>query len=147
MSIPIFPESSQHDQIQAEPKKPRRNRKSARDAGARFARIIAEHMATALGDDRIERRVPNGAKDRGDIGGVRTIMGARFVIECKDRAQLNLSGWLREAAVEAAHDDAPHGVVVHKRAGKADPAEQYVTMTLETLLWLLLGGPDNLRGV
>lgn len=64
-------------------RKPRRNRKSARDAGAKLERIVAEYLAETLDDDRIERRTRNGAKDRGDVSGVRTIRGARVVIEAK----------------------------------------------------------------
>lgn len=119
-----------------------RTNRSARDAGARFERLVAEFLAGALNDDRIERRVRNGARDRGDVGGVRTIRGARVVIEVKNAARLALPAWLREAEVERGNDDAAIGVVVHKRTGVAAPAEQFVTMTLATFALLLEGGPD-----
>ena len=60
-----------------------RNRSSAKAAGSRFERSIADGLAQALNDDRIDRRVKTGAKDRGDIGGVR-IHGQRLVIEAKE---------------------------------------------------------------
>jgi hypothetical protein len=104
-------------------------------------------MRAELGDDNIDRRTLTGRNDRGDITGIHTIFGARVVIECKDVATLNFSGWLREAATEAANDDAPYGIVIAKRRGITDPAEQYAVMTLATLAALLLGGPDTPRGV
>lgn len=129
MGVPIIPES-----------KPRRNLTSARKAGARFERQQADYLAQVLNDDRIDRRVKTGAADKGDIGGVRTINGARVVIECKDSARLNLSLWLREAEVERANDGAQVGVVMHKRIRTGDPAMQYVTMTAETFARLVKGG-------
>lgn len=120
--------------------KPRRNLTTARKAGARFERQQADYLAQVLNDDRIDRRVKTGAADKGDIGGVRTINGARVVIECKDTARLNLSLWLREAEVERGNDGAQIGVVMHKRIGTADPAMQYVTMTAETFARLVKGG-------
>lgn len=115
-----------------------RSRKSARDAGAKFEREIADYLAQQLDDDRIERRARNGAKDRGDVGGVRH-RGERVVIEAKNSVRADLSGWAREAHLEAGHDDAAVGVVAHKRHGTADPARQWITMTLADLAWLLGG--------
>lgn len=122
--------------------KPRRSRASAKDAGTRFERAVADFLATRLDDDRIDRRAKTGSKDRGDIGGVRTPLGGRVVIECKDTARVDLPGWLRQAEVERGNDDAVAGVVLHKKRGTADPAEQYVTMSLETLAVLLEGGHE-----
>lgn len=116
---------------------PRSNR-SARAAGQRFERSIANHLAAVL-DDRIDIRPKNGTKDRGDIGGVRSPFG-KVVLELKDHATLALPGWLREAEVERGNDDALVGVVVHKKRGVTDPGEQYVTMTVDSLV-RLLGGP------
>lgn len=124
----------------ADTTKPRRSRASAKAAGTRFERTVADFLKTRLNDDRIDRRPKTGAKDRGDIGGVRTPLGGRVVIECKDTARADLPGWLRQAEAERCNDDAVAGVVVHKKRGTADPAEQYVTMSLETLAVLLEGG-------
>lgn len=115
-----------------------RNRKSAKAAGARFERLIADALALHLQDDRIDRRPKTGAKDRGDIGGVR-LHGKRLVLECKDTSRINLAGWAAEAAVERGNDDALAGIVVHKRTGKGDPLEQWVTMTVRELIAILLG--------
>lgn len=38
------------------------------------------------------------------------------------------------------NDDAAIGVVVHKKAGSQNPADQYVSMDLETFARLLEGG-------
>ena len=115
-----------------------RNRKSAKAAGARFERTIADALAAALDDDRIDRRARNGAKDRGDIGGIR-LHGQRVVIECKDAATLRLPEWTAEARIEAGNDDALVGLVVHKRRGVGDPMAQWVTMTLADLVSILTG--------
>lgn len=115
-----------------------RNRRSAKTAGARFERLIADALADALNDDRIDRRPRNGSKDRGDIGGVR-VHGQRVVIECKDVARLDLPAWTREAHLEAGNDDALVGVVVHKRRGVGDPMQQWVACTVADLVALLTG--------
>ena len=106
-------------------------------------RITAEFLATRLADDRIERRAKNGRKDRGDITGVKTITGARVVIECKNESRDNLPAWIRQAEAEAGNDDAPIAVVAHKKHGSMIPADQYVSMTLETFARLLEGGVSS----
>ncbi|MEC4834416.1 hypothetical protein [Mycobacteroides chelonae] len=119
--------------------KPRRNHRSAKSAGTRFERTVADYLAATL-DDRIDRRVKTGNKDCGDIGGVRrSPCGSRIAIECKDTSKIDLPQWTREAAVEAANDGALVGVVVHKRRGVTDPAQQWVALTLGDLVALLSG--------
>lgn len=114
-----------------------RNRRSARNAGARFERAVADYLARHV-DDRIDRRPKAGAKDRGDIGGLRH-MGARITVECKDTARTDLAGWAAEAEVERGNDDALAAVVIHKRRGRAAAADQWVTLTLGDLVALLTG--------
>lgn len=118
-----------------------RNRASARDAGSRTERLAAEYIADAMDDDRIERRVRNGTKDRGDIGGVRTSSGERVVIEVKDTSRLALGSWVSEMQVEKSNDGAPVGVVIHKRVGYGEKkiGGWYVTTTLDDFI-ALLGG-------
>jgi len=115
-----------------------RNRASAKKAGSRFETLVATYLAEALSDDRIERRARTGAKDRGDIAGVRH-MGARVVVECKDCARPALAQWAAEAEIERGNDDAVAGLIVHKRHGRGDPADQWVTCTLGDLVALLTG--------
>lgn len=106
-----------------------RNRRSAKAAGARFERLVADYLAEEI-DDRIDRAPKTGAKDKGDINGLR-VRDQKVVIECKDTARPDLAGWAREAAVEAANAGALTGVIIHKRHGVAKPQDQWVTMTLE----------------
>lgn len=75
------------------------------------------------------------------MSGVRTAMGERVVIECKDVHRTDLAGWIAEAEVERGNDDAHAAVVVHKRRGFGvkQMGDQYVTLTLRDLA-VLLGG-------
>ena len=115
-----------------------RNRASAKAAGSRFERAIADYLATVLDDDRIDRRPKAGAKDRGDIGGLR-VHGQRIVAECKDTARMSLPAWTKEAHIEAGNEDALVGVVISKRQGVGDPARQWVHMELRDLVSLITG--------
>ena len=115
-----------------------RSRATARKAGTAFETLIASALAEHLEDDRIERRARSGAKDRGDIGGLR-VHGQRLVVEAEDVARTDLAGWVTEADIERGNDDALAGVVVHKRRGTTDPLEQYVTCTVRDLVALLVG--------
>lgn len=125
-----------------------RSRKTAREAGTKFETTIVRYLATALGDDRIERRPKFGSKDRGDIGGVR-VHGQKVVVECKDYAgSINAGPWLNEAEVERGNDDALVGLVIAKRRGLGDPADQLVIMTVADLVALMSGSrPPSLRVV
>lgn len=115
-----------------------RNRKSAKNAGTAFELSIASHLSFEV-DDRIERRVKHGARDRGDIGGLR-VFGNRVVIECKDyRGEIHAGTWINEAQIEAANDDAIAGIVVAKRKGTTYPGEQWVLMTVDDLIALITG--------
>lgn len=120
-----------------------RNRASARAAGARFNGQVAAYLAVHLDDDRIERRAPSGAKDRGDVTGLRH-MGGRVVVECKDEARVKVGPWLNEAETERGNDDALVALVVSKRHGIADLSQQPVLLTLGDLVALLTGTrPDD----
>ena len=114
-----------------------RTRASAKAAGTRFESQVAAYLAEHV-DDRIERRAKTGAKDRGDIAGVRH-RGQRVVIECKDTTRATLGPWVNEADVERGNDDALVGVVAHKRHGNGKPGDQFVTMTLRDFVALLTG--------
>jgi hypothetical protein len=116
-----------------------RSRATAKTAGARFERLIADALAAALDDDRIDRRVKTGAKDRGDITGLR-VHGQRIVVEVKDYGgRFNVGPWLLEADIERGNDDAAMGLVIAKRRGTTNPLEQVVFMTVADLVALLTG--------
>jgi hypothetical protein len=116
-----------------------RSRASAKKAGTAFESSIAGYLAEHV-DDRIERRAKTGAKDRGDLSGVRAPGGGRVVAECKDYGgQLKPGPWIKEADIERGHDDALVGCVVAKRRGVTDPGAQYVLMTVRDFIALLTG--------
>lgn len=115
-----------------------RSRASAKAAGSRFERSIADALAATI-DDRIDRRVKTGAADKGDIGGLRH-MGQRVTVETKDYGGRYLVGpWLTEAEIERGNDDGLAGVVIAKRRGIGDPLEQVVFMTVRDLVALIKG--------
>ncbi len=120
-----------------------RTRASAKSAGRKFERDIADYLADKI-DDRIDRRRQTGAADKGDIGGLRHL-GNRIAIECKNYGgQIKAAQWTNEAHIEMGNDDAVAGVVVAKRVGTQDPGSQWVLMTINDLIGLLTGErPDS----
>lgn len=115
-----------------------RSRASAKAAGTRFETSIAAYLAEHV-DDRIERRAKTGAKDRGDIGGLRA-MGNRVVVETKDYGgRYQIGPWLTETETERVNDAAVVGLVVAKRRGTQDPGDQVVILTLRDLVALFTG--------
>lgn len=120
-----------------------RNRASAKKAGASFEALVANYLNAHV-DDRIERRTKNGAKDRGDISGLRH-MGERVVVECKNTSKMSLATWAREADIERGNDDALVGVIAHKRHGKGQPQDQWVSMSLGEFVALLTGSREHLE--
>lgn len=121
-----------------------RNRSSARKAGSAFEKAVANYLAWALDDPRIERRTRNGAKDRGDINGI-MLDGQRVVVECKNTAKMNVPEHLREADEEMRNDDATFNAVVQKRRGIGidsldTTGQQLVYMTLEQYALMLNHG-------
>ena len=120
-----------------------RTRASAKAAGTRMETLVAAYLAAHV-DDRIERRRLGGAKDRGDIAGLRH-MGERVVVEVKDTAKADLAGWAAEVEAERGNDGAVAGIVVHKRHGRAAAADQWVLMTLGDLVALINGNRDHLE--
>jgi hypothetical protein len=118
-----------------------RSRRSARTAGTRFERLIADYLALHI-DDRIDRRVKYGSNDRGDIAGLRlspALRSGRVVAECKDCAHPELGVWQREAEAERGNDDAVAAVVISKRVGHGAPGDQWVHCTVDDLVALLTG--------
>lgn len=112
-----------------------RNRASAKAAGSSFERLVADYLAEHV-DDRIDRRVKTGAVDRGDITGMR-YFGKRVVIECKNEAKVKLGPWMTETEIERGNDDALFGVIAHKRHGKGQAKDQWITMTLSEFVAII----------
>lgn len=109
--------------------------------GTAFETAIAAYMSEWLGVE-VVRRARSGAKDKGDLHGLKTRDGRRIVAELKNHARLDLAGWVTEAETEARNDQADVAIVVHKRRNKGikQLGESYVTMTLDNLLELLTDG-------
>lgn len=115
-----------------------RNRASAKQAGARFNRQIADGLLEALGDDNIDKAALHGAADIGDIANVRHPNGGRIAIECKDYGgRLQPAQWVREAQAEADNYGAIAGLTIAKRRGTTKFHDQWVIMTVADLLKLL----------
>lgn len=107
-----------------------RSRSSAKQAGARFERLVADCLQRYV-SEFIDRKVRTGARDTGDIANLRTPQGQKVVAELKDYQGRLLPGpWVTEAEAERVNDDAVAGIVIAKRRGKADPLDQFVLMTV-----------------
>lgn len=95
----------------------------------------------AHGWPHAERRLAGAADDRGDIAGV-----VGICIEVKNCARTELASWVDEAVLEQANAAADYGLVWHKRRGKTNPADWFVTLTGAQLVRLLkdagYGTPD-----
>lgn len=113
-----------------------RNLRSAKAAGSRFERLIADHLNDRLHGLHVDRQVKTGAYDSGDIAGVH-VAGRRIAIECKNVTRIDLPTWVREAHTEAGNIGAAAGVVVHKRHGNGKPEDQWVTMTVTDLVTII----------
>lgn len=113
-----------------------RSRQSAKTAGARFERQIADHLNARL-PGRIDRQPRTGAKDKGDIAGVTTTGGQAIAIECKNVTRTQLANWIHEAHTEADNLGAAAGIIIHKRHGRSAPDAQWVTMTVADLTAIL----------
>ena len=100
--------------------------------GSRAERAVADYL--------IERgvpceRIPAGAtNDRGDLW-VPVIEYPS--IDVKDQATITLAAWVDRAKQQAENAGRVAGVVWHKRKGKANPADWYVTTTGEGFLGLM----------
>jgi len=115
-----------------------RSRKSAKAAGSRFERAIADYLSEVLDDDRVDRMPRRGSDDRGDVMGVRA-HGRPVAIECKDVTRMNLPQWVDEAHREAGNGDSLVGVVISKRHGNGDPGSQWVHMEVRDFVSLITG--------
>lgn len=113
-----------------------RTRQSAKTAGARFERQIADHLDVHL-PGRIDKQPRTGTKDKGDIAGVTTPDGRPIAIECKNVTRPQLANWIHEAHTEADNLGAAAGIIIHKRHGRSAPAHQWVTMTVADLTAIL----------
>jgi hypothetical protein len=116
-----------------------------RAKGTAFESLICEGFKVLWPE--AHRLGVQGAKDCGDIW---LPISTDLVVEAKSMSTYagHLGTWLTEAQVEAATAERMFGVVVHKRSGKGNWEDQYVTTDLATFLGLmgrnrLLRRPDG----
>ena len=116
-----------------------RSRRSAKAAGSGHERSVADYLKLHV--SRFIDKMPKyGARDRGDILNVETFNSLPVAIECKEYGgRLMVGPWLAEAETERGHLRAVAGVVIAKRRGTTDPADQIVLMTTRDLVALLTG--------
>lgn len=107
--------------------------------GTSFETLIERGMQTEGYD--AERQVLKGNKDEGDIR-VRIPGRAGFNIEAKCVKAMALGTWIDESRVEAENAGRPV-VVVHKRRGKGQAMDQFVSMRLGDFLAWFVGLPDS----
>lgn len=99
--------------------------------------LIRDYLKTVWNPD-IERMPLSGGKDRGDIAGFRVGAGRHLIaFEIKNRTQVSLSEWIKEAQQEAENYGAVAGVACFKRKGKAAAGDQYVLATLSDFIAIL----------
>ena len=104
---------------------------AAKSRGTRAETAVVRALR-AEGFVHAERRALHGNQDRGDIAGI-----PGLVIEVKNHARLALAEWVAEMETERDRDGARYGAVWHKRRGRANPHDWYVTMTGQDFLRLL----------
>ncbi|MEO3857464.1 hypothetical protein [Acrocarpospora sp. B8E8] len=103
----------------------KRNRKS-KIAGYRWESDLAKYLSSVFRRVVERNGTRYGGKDRGDLSGV-----PYLVIEAKNEARIDLSGYMREVAAEMAnHPDARFGVAVVKARGKPT-GRAYAVMELD----------------
>lgn len=102
---------------------------SSRRKGNRAEVEVARVLREAGFDADTSRRVRGGYQSGEDI-----VSDFPASIEVKNQARLDLSGWWEQATAQAG--DRP-AVVIHKRVGKGDPLQWWVTMDVQTLLRLI----------
>lgn len=102
---------------------------SSRNKGKAAELAVVHALRRAGFEAETSRNVLGGQQRGSDI-----VTPLPVAIEVKDRATLDLAGWLRQAA-ESAGDRLP--VVWHKRRGNGQAEDWYVTMSGATLLDLL----------
>lgn len=100
--------------------------------GSRAERAVADYL---IAQGVPCERIPAGAtNDRGDLW----VPDSRFPsIDVKDHRSIELAQWVDRANEQRVHAGRSAGVVWHKRRGRSNPAEWYVTTSGEGLLRLI----------
>jgi hypothetical protein len=102
---------------------------ASRRKGNRAEVAVVNYLKAAGYDVETSRNARGGTQKGVDVLG-----DFPLAVEVKNQARMDLAGWWAQA-VEQAEDG--KAVIVHKRVGKSDPGEWWVTMDLQTLVRLL----------
>lgn len=104
----------------------------SKDKGTAFETAVVRYMRARLKDERIERRALHGAKDMGDVFGIRA-HGFEGIAECKAHATVTpslIERWRDETLDERGNADADFALLVVKRPRKSIcEAACHVTVT------------------
>lgn len=103
-----------------------------RQKGTTFETLIVNYLRDSGAFPYAERRALHGTVDKGDITGT-----PGLVWECKNHKQIKLAEWIDETEVERGNANADIGILVVKRVGRGDPADQYAVLPLAELVYLL----------
>lgn len=95
---------------------------NSRRKGATYELDVVHYLQGA-GWRYVERRIAGMAADKGDLAGIPGV-----VIECKNRKELDLSGYVAQLEQEIATAGAETGVVIIKKRGVADVGQHYAVM-------------------
>lgn len=96
--------------------------------GASFERLVCDYLSQAIPCERI----PAGATlDRGDL------WTPSACIQCKNHRTLSLGAWMKDTTEQQQNAAKPYGILIVKRKGTTDPAEQFAIMPLAQLRSLL----------
>lgn len=96
--------------------------------GSAFERLVRDYLAEVIPCERIP---PGATLDRGDL------WTAHAVIQCKNHRLLSLGAWLAATAQQQQNAGKRFGVLVVKRKGTTNPAEQFAVLSLDQLRSLL----------
>lgn len=99
----------------------------SRRKGSKYEREVDQHLDSVLGA-RWHRKNRDGFDgEDGEIDG-------RISVEIKNHKAMDLAGWVDQAKADAGNRMA---VVVHKRRGKGQVVDHYVTLTVEDFCRLI----------
>jgi hypothetical protein len=102
---------------------------------SRNGREAENKVAQALRDAGFIHAEPRARRGRSDTGDITGLPGV--VIEVKAAKELELAKFMNQAEAERANAGADLAVLWHKRRGKSNPEDWYVTISGRTFLELL----------
>lgn len=105
---------------------------NSRAKGATYERDVVAYFKDN-GRPHMERRLGGMAADKGDLNGIPGV-----VIECKNRKDFDLAGYMAQLEQEIATAGAETGVVIIKRRGVTDVGQHYALLPVARWAELLL---------